>query len=1198
MADRFAVIDGNEAAARVAHKTNEVIAIYPITPASPMGEHADAWSAAGRKNLWGEVPEVIEMQSEGGAAGAVHGSLQAGALTTTFTASQGLLLMIPNMFKIAGELTPTVFHIAARSVATHALSIFGDHSDVMAARGTGWAFLASGGIQEVQDLALIAQAATLRTRIPFLHFFDGFRTSHEVNKVTTLSDEQIRAMIDEDLIHQHRARALNPSAPVLRGSAQNPDVFFQAREAINPFYDRCSELVQETMDEFAKLTGRQYQLFDYVGSPQAERVVVLMGSGVGAAEEAVRKLNEMGEPVGLLKVRLYRPFDMKALVKALPDTVKTLAVLDRTKEPGAPAEPLFLDVLAAVREEWQGEAPRVIGGRFGLSSKEFTPAMVKGVLDEAKKEDARRRFTVGIVDDVTHLSLDWDDDFVTEPDDVTRAVFYGLGSDGTVGASKNSVKIIGEETEMYAQGYFVYDSKKAGSTTVSHLRFGPRPIESTYLIRRANFVACHQFNFLEKMDVLETACEGATFLLNSPFSAEEVWDQIPAETQQGIIDKKLKFYVVDGYKVAKEAGMGTRINTVMQTCFFAISGVLPKDDAIAQIKEAIRKTYGKRGQSVLDRNFAAVDASLGALSEVKVPGKVNSTIRRHPGVPEIAPDFVQRVTRIMIEGKGDLLPVSAMPVDGTFPTGTTKWEKRSIAQEIPIWDPDICIQCALCSLVCPHAAIRMNAWDPKKRDGDRPEGFLSMPWKTKEHAGLEMAIQVAPDDCTGCGVCVDVCPAHSKEVAKHKAINMEPKREHLERERANFDYFSSIEFLPRQDVKLDSIKGSQLGEPLFEFSGACAGCGETPYIKLATQLFGDRMIIANATGCSSIYGGNLPTTPYTTNAAGHGPAWNNSLFEDNAEFGIGMRLAVEAQTSFARNLVQKLSARLGGDLAGGLLEGEQQTEMGIAAQRARVAELKEMLQGEDDLDARDLLAVADSLVRRSVWIVGGDGWAYDIGFGGLDHVIASGRNVNILVLDTEVYSNTGGQASKATPRAAVAKFAAGGKPLGKKDLGMIAMAYGNCYVAQVALGANPSHTIRVMKEAEAYDGPSLIIAYSHCIAHGIDMSTSMSHQKEGVKSGFISLYHYNPDEAHSEGSTPFKLDSKQPTIPFRDFALKEARFGMLVRSKPERAQHLFAIAQSEIEQRYKYYKQLAGVERTLPADEGEDADRLSKEPKE
>ncbi|HKI84407.1 MAG TPA: pyruvate:ferredoxin (flavodoxin) oxidoreductase, partial [Candidatus Krumholzibacteria bacterium] len=828
----------------------------------------------------------------------------------------------------------------------------------------------------------------------------------------------------------------------------------------------------------------------------------------------------------------------------------------------------------------------------------FTPAMVKGVLDEAKKEDALRRFTVGIVDDVTHLSLDWDDDFVTEPDDVTRAVFYGLGSDGTVGASKNSVKIIGEETEMYAQGYFVYDSKKAGSTTVSHLRFGPRPIESTYLIRRANFVACHQFNFLEKMDVLETACEGATFLLNSPFSAEEVWDQIPAETQQGIIDKKLKFYVVDGYKVAKEAGMGTRINTVMQTCFFAISGVLPKDDAIARIKEAIRKTYGKRGQAVLDRNFAAVDASLGALSEVKVPGKVNSTIRRHPGVPEIAPDFVQRVTRIMIEGKGDLLPVSAMPVDGTFPTGTTKWEKRSIAQEIPIWDPEICIQCALCSLVCPHAAIRMNAWDPKDRNGDRPEGFLSVPWKTKEHEGLEMAIQVAPDDCTGCGVCVDVCPAHSKKVAKHKAINMEPQRDHLERERANFDYFSSIEYLPRQDVKLDSIKGSQLGEPLFEFSGACAGCGETPYIKLATQLFGDRMIIANATGCSSIYGGNLPTTPYTTNAAGHGPAWNNSLFEDNAEFGIGMRLAVEAQTSFARSLVRKMSARLGGDLAGGLLEGEQKTEAGITAQRARVAELKEMLQGEEDLDARDLLAVADSLVRRSVWIVGGDGWAYDIGFGGLDHVIASGRNVNILVLDTEVYSNTGGQASKATPRAAVAKFAAGGKSLGKKDLGMIAMAYGNCYVAQVALGANPSHTIRVMKEAEAYDGPSLIIAYSHCIAHGIDMSTSMSHQKEGVKSGFISLYHYNPDEAHTEGSTPFKLDSKQPSIPFRDFALKEARFGMLERSKPERAQRLFAVAQSEIEQRYKYYKQLAGVERTLPADEEEDADRLSKEPKE
>ncbi len=1190
MADRFAVIDGNEAAARVAHLTNEVVAIYPITPASPMGELADAWSAVGRKNLWGEVPEVIEMQSEGGASGAVHGALQAGALTTTFTASQGLLLMIPNLFKIAGELTPTVFHIAARSVATHALSIFGDHSDVMAARGTGWAMLASGGVQEVHDMALIAQAATLQARIPFLHFFDGFRTSHEVNKVHMLSEEQIRSMIDDEKIHEHRERALDPDAPVLRGSAQNPDVFFQAREACNPFYDRCPSIVQDVMDRFAQVTGRRYHLFDYVGAPDAERVIVLMGSGVGAVHEAVEALMEQGEKVGLLKVRLYRPFDEEALVAALPSSVRTICVLDRTKEPGSAGEPLFQDVLTAIHEHWKGERPpRVLGGRYGLSSKEFTPAMVKGILDEAKKDDPKRRFTVGIFDDVTHLSLPWDDSFDTEKDDVTRAVFYGLGSDGTVGASKNSVKIIGEETEMFAQGYFVYDSKKAGSVTVSHLRFGPRPIESTYLIRRANFIACHQFHFLEKMDVLETAIEGATFLLNSPYGPDEVWDHIPAEIQQTILDKKLKFYVVDGYKVAREAGMGTRINTVMQTCFFALSDILPKDEAIAKIKEAIRKTYGKRGQTVLDRNFAAVDSTLVELHEVKVPGQVTSTLKRHAGVPDIAPDFVQRVTRLMIEGKGDLLPVSALPVDGTFPTGTTKWEKRSIAQEIPIWDPEICIQCSLCALVCPHAAIRINVWDPAKVEAPRPETFQSMPWKGKEYPGHQYAVQVAPDDCTGCGVCVDVCPAHSKEVAKHKAINMEPQREHLEAERQNFEYFEKIPYLPREEVKLESIKGSQLAQPLFEFSGACAGCGETPYIKLATQLFGDRMIIANATGCSSIYGGNLPTTPYTTNADGKGPAWNNSLFEDNAEFGLGMRLAVEAQTSLARNLVDKLRDLIGMDLANALLEAEQDTEAGISAQRERVKQLREKLAGRDELEVKDLLAVTDSLVRRSVWIIGGDGWAYDIGFGGLDHVLASGRNVNILVLDTEVYSNTGGQASKATPRAAVAKFAAGGKPLGKKDLGMIAMAYGNCYVAQVAIGANPNHTIKVMKEAEAFDGPSLIIAYSHCIAHGIDMSTSFTHQKEGVKSGFITLYHFNPDEAHEEGSKPFKLDSKKPTVPFEEFAMKEARFAMLMRSRPEEAKRLFALAQSEIEHKWEYYSQLAGVERVVTDDHEETA---------
>ncbi len=1182
---KWVTIDGNEAASNVAYLTNEVCAIYPITPASPMGEMPDAWAAQGRKNIFGIVPDVIEMQSEGGAAGACHGSLQAGALTTTFTASQGLLLMIPNLFKIAGELTPTVFHISARTVATHALSIFGDHSDVMAARSCGWAMLASSSVQEAQDMALIAQAATLKSRVPFIHFFDGFRTSHEVNKIELLSEDQIRAMIDEELIRAHRERAMNPDRPVLRGTAQNPDHFFQAREACNPFYQSAPAIVQETMDRFAEVTGRRYKLFDYVGSPEAERVLVIMGSGAGAAEEAVEYLAAQGEPVGLVKVRLFRPFDGKAFVAALPSTTKAIAVLDRTKEPGSLGEPLYLDVTAAVNEFWSERSgngqtpPLTIGGRYGLSSKEFTPAMAKAVLDELKKEQPKRHFTIGIIDDVTHLSLDWDPSFSTEADDVTRAVFFGLGSDGTVGASKNSVKIIGENTDYYAQGYFVYDSKKAGGITISHVRFSPRPIKSTYLISRANFVGCHQFNFVDKLDVLAVAEPGATFLLNSPYGPDEVWDQLPQEVQEQIIEKKLKFYVVDAYKIAREVGLGVRINTVMQTCFFALSGVLPRDEAIAKIKEAIQKTFGRRGEAIVNKNFAAVDRALEGLHEVKVPDKVTSTRRRVPPVPDGSPDFVKRVLGTIIAGKGDLLPVSAFPPDGTFPTGTAKYEKRSIALDIPIWDPDICTQCGLCSFVCPHAAIRMKVYSPDLLQ-KAPDGFKSVPWKGKDFAGMNMTIQVAPDDCTGCGVCVDVCPAKSKEVAKHKAINMEPKLEHLERERAAFDFFLTLPEVDRTKVKVQTVKGSQLLEPLFEFSGACAGCGETPYVKLASQLFGDRMLVANATGCSSIYGGNLPTTPWTTNRDGRGPTWNNSLFEDNAEFGFGMRLALDEQRLMAEEYLKQLASELGDDLVRELLESPQEDDAEITAQRARVAALKEKLKTLDNPLAKRLLPIADVLVRRSVWIMGGDGWAYDIGFGGLDHVLASGRDVNLLVLDTGVYSNTGGQASKATPRGAIAKFATAGKPARKKDLGMLAVSYGNVYVAQVALGANPAQCIKAFREADSYRGTSLIIAYAHCIAHGIDMTTSMSHQKEAVSSGFWPLFRYDPRLAH-DGGHPFQLDSRKPTVPFRDFALKEGRFAILARSNPERAERLFELAQRDINDQWHYYEQMAKIEREI-----------------
>ena len=1183
-----ATLDGNEAAARIAHKVSEVIAIYPITPASGMGELSDAWSAAGQTNVWGSVPDVIELQSEAGAAGSLHGALQAGALATTFTASQGLLLMLPNMFKIAGELTPAVIHVAARAIATHALSIFGDHSDVMTARPTGFALLSGASVQEAQDLALVSHAATLKARVPFLHFFDGFRTSHEVAKIDLVDDAVIRAMIDEDAIAAHRLRALHPTHPVLRGSAQNPDVFFQAREACNPYYLAVPSIVQAEMDRFAALTGRQYHLFDYHGAPDAERVIVLMGSGSGPVREVVARLNASGEKVGVLVVHLYRPFDAAAFVGALPSTVRSVAVLDRTKEPGAVGEPLYTDVITALVEERPDAMPRVIGGRYGLSSKEFTPAMVLAVFDELAADRPRNHFTVGIVDDVTHTSLPVDPARWQEPDSVVRAVFYGLGADGTVGANKNSVKIIGDFTDLYAQGYFVYDSKKSGSMTTSHLRFGPDEILSAYLIDQASFVACHQFGFVDKVDVLREARPGATFLLNSPFGPDEVWDQLPVEVQQQIIDKGLHLWVVDGARVARESGLGGRINTVLQTCFFALSGVLERDAAIKAIKDAITKSYGKRGDIVLQRNFDAVDASLAALHEVRVPA-VATGARHQVGAlarADEAPDFVARVTAMMLAGDGDKLPVSAMPVDGTFPTATAQWEKRSIAAEIPVWDPSICIDCGRCALVCPHAAIRMKVYEPSVLDA-APDGYLSKDWADKEHVGKKMTIQVAPDDCTGCAVCVSVCPAKSKEQVRHRAIDMAPKLEHLAQERTSFDFFLSIPEADRSTLKLDSIKGSQLAQPLFEFSGACSGCGETPYLKLLTQLFGDRIMVANATGCSSIYGGNLPTTPWSVNAAGRGPAWANSLFEDNAEFGLGMRLALDAHAHEARRLLEQLAPAVG-PVAREILDADQSSEQGVVDQRERVARLQERLVALGDTvpGAARLATISEHLVRTGVWIVGGDGWAYDIGFGGLDHVLASGRDVNILVLDTEVYSNTGGQTSKSTPRGAIAKFSASGKTTGKKDLGQIAMAYGNVYVAQVAMGANMTQVVKAFAEAEAHHGPSLIIAYSPCIAHGIDMADQINHQKMAAESGYWPLYRYDPtaDAATGHG---FRLDSGKPKIAFREFATTEARFGMLARAKPGLANDLLAQAQHDIDNRWQLYEQMVGVHRIATDDEGE-----------
>jgi pyruvate-ferredoxin/flavodoxin oxidoreductase len=1192
-----AAVDGNEAAARVAHALSDVIAIYPITPASPMGELADAWSAAGRTNLWGGVPEVVEMQSEAGAAGALHGVVQKGSLGTTFTASQGLLLMLPNMFKIAGELSPAVIHVAARTLATHALSIFGDHSDVMAARTTGWAMLAASSVQEAQDFALVAHAASLRSRVPFLHFFDGFRTSHEINTIDLLSDDDLRALVREDDVLAHRSRGLSPDRPVLRGSAQNPDVFFQAREAANPFHDSVPDVVREVMAELAERTGRAYGLVRYTGAADAERVVVIMGSGAGAVQETVDELVRRGERVGAVTIRLYRPFPARDLVAALPPTVRRVAVLDRTKEPGALGDPLYLDVLAALAEHGRDDIA-VFGGRYGLSSKEFTPAMVKGVYDELTRSSPRRHVTVGIVDDVTRTSVEPDAEFRV-PTRAVQAVFFGLGSDGTVGANKFGVKIIAEQTDLHAQAYFVYDSRKAGSVTVSHLRFGPDPIRATYLIDAADFVACHQFSLLERMKVLNLARPGAVFLLNSPYPAEDTWAHLPLPVQQQILDKELRCYVIDAHRVAREVGLGGRINTVMQPCFFALSGLLPAEQATAALKEAIAEAYGKRGPAVVQRNQAAIDRALVALAPLPVPDRVAVDAHQIPPLTETAPDFVKRVTARLLADEGDLLPVSALPVDGTFPTGTARWEKRALAQEIPVWDPSICIDCGKCAIVCPHAAIRMKVFDPAVLAA-APEGFLSKDYGGRDLRGRKLTVQVAPDDCTGCGICVDVCPAHSKEEVRHRSINLEPALEHRDTERVRWEFFERIPEIDRSAVRADTVKGSQLLQPLFEFSGACSGCGETPYLKLLTQLFGDRLVVANATGCSSIYGGNLPTTPWSRDPAGRGPAWANSLFEDNAEFGLGLRLGYEQHVAEAHRLLADLAGAIGDDLVSAILDADQSTEAGITAQRERVTALKAGLAAIDGtLGAapRRLLSLADELVAKSFWIVGGDGWAYDIGFGGLDHVLGSGRDVNLLVLDTEVYSNTGGQASKATPRAAAAKFASSGKGTPKKDLGAIARAYGDVYVAQVALGANEMQTVRALLEAQAWQGPSLVVAYSTCIAHGIEMSTSMTHQKSAVASGYWPLYRYHPSPA--PGARPFQLDAKRPTQRLIDFVRSETRFAMLARSEPERARHLLALAQADIDERWHYYEQLAGVERSIPRDSGDtdvpDTDEVSED---
>ncbi|MEP7192293.1 MAG: pyruvate:ferredoxin (flavodoxin) oxidoreductase [Actinomycetota bacterium] len=1192
----WACVDGNEAAARVAHACSEVISIYPITPASTMGEHADAWSAAGTRNLWGSVPEVVEMQSEAGAAGALHGAVQKGALGTTFTSSQGLLLMLPNMYKIAGELSPCVIHVAARTLATHALSIFGDHSDVMSARMTGWAMLCSSSVQEAHDFALISHAATLRSRIPFMHFFDGFRTSHEINKIAVVDEDLMRAMLPDELVLENRLRGLTPDAPTARGTAQNPDAFFQGREASNSYHNAVPGIVEQTMDELAERTGRRYNLVDYHGAPDAERVIVIMGSGAGAVGEAVDTLVARGEKVGYLTVRLYRPFPVEAFLAALPDSTKHIAVLDRCKEPGAPAEPLHLDVSTALMDSVMfnggGSLPTVIGGRYGLSSKEFTPSMVAGVFTELGRDTPKRRFTVGIVDDVTHLSLDTDPDFVV-PHTAVTAVFFGLGSDGTVGANKNSIKIIGEGTDQFVQGYFVLDSKKSGGGTVSHLRFGDDEIRSTYLIESADVIGVHQFSLLRTVKVLELAKQGGTLLLNAPYPADQVFDQLPVEVQQQLIDKDLKLFVIDAHAVARDVGLGARINTIMQPCFFHVSGVLPADEVIPRIKASIEKEYGKRGRKVVEKNFAAVDRALSELSEVKIPAATTSTLHRMPPMPDNAPEFVREVTSRLIRGEGDLLPVSAMPADGTWPTGTAQWEKRAIAQDLPVWDPDLCTDCGKCAVTCPHTAVRIKIFPNEQLEG-APEGFQSKAFKSRDLPDYQLSIAIAADDCTGCGICVDVCPAVSKSDPSHKSLDLVSALENRDALRTSYEHFLTIPEVDRTKVRHDTVKGVAQLQPLFEFSGACAGCGETPYLKTLTQLFGDRMIIANATGCSSIFGANLPTTPYTVNAEGRGPAWANSLFEDNAEFGLGLRLGWEQQNGEARRYVGELDALIGADLAEALLGADQSDEAGIAAQRDRVELLKTKLDAATNdpnviLQAsavRHLRSLADELVEKTVWIVGGDGWAYDIGYGGLDHVLGSGRNVNILILDTEVYSNTGGQASKSTPRGASAKFAASGKSTAKKDLGAIAQVYGDVYVAQVAIGANEQQAVRAMLEAQAHPGVSVVIGYSTCIAHGIEMSTSMTHQKEAVSSGYWPLYRFRPSE-EAEGH-PFKLDSKKPTTSLRDFALAETRFSMLARKDSERSDHLLALAQADADERWRLYSQMAGMERTVAHEEAAD----------
>jgi pyruvate-ferredoxin/flavodoxin oxidoreductase len=1174
----FATIDGNEAAAYVAYRVNEVMAIYPITPSSPIAEWCDQWASEGKRNLWGTIPAIVEMQSEGGAAGAVHGALQTGALSTTFTASQGLLLMIPNMFKIAGELLPTVFHVTARTVATHALSIFGDHSDIMAARSTGWGMLGAASVQETMDFALISQAAALRAGLPFVHFFDGFRTSHEVAKIQLIPEEVMRALMDDVLIAGRRADAMTPDHPVLRGTAQNPDAFFQGREAANPVYAVCPDIVQQVMDEFAQHTGRPYKLFDYVGAPDAERVLVIMGSGAEVAQEAVEYLQGRGEKIGLLKVRLYRPFDSARFVQALPASVKAIAVLDRTKEPGATGEPLYQDCVTALFEHGLGGSrqtqnlPVIVGGRYGLSSKEFTPAMVKAVLDNLAAPAPKNHFTVGITDDVSFTSLPVDAEFCTEPDDVIRAIFYGLGSDGTVGANKNSIKIIGENTPYCAQGYFVYDSKKSGSMTVSHLRFGRQPIRSSYLITRANFVACHQPLFLERYDMLRNLVPGGTFLLNSPRSREEIWACLPTPVQQALLERKARFFVIDATSVARASGMGGRINTIMQVCFFALSGVLPKNEAVEAIKQSIKKTYGKKGEEIVQMNLKAVDNTLAKLFEVPLHGSVNGTGGYLPPVTPDAPPFVREVLGKLAAGQGDDLPVSAFPRDGTFPTATAQYEKRNLALDIPVWNEAICIQCLKCTFICPHATIRAKVCDPARLEG-APATFKSAAARAPEWKGMRFVLQVAAEDCTGCTLCVEVCPVRDKTEHKRKALNLQPQAPLRLPERDNWNFFLGLPEWDRRKINTSLLRQQQVMQPLFEFSGACSGCGETPYLKLLTQLFGDRAIIANATGCSSIYGGNLPTTPYAKNAEGCGPAWCNSLFEDNAEFGLGFRVSLDKQREMAGELLRKLAGALGDDLVEALLKTSPADEAGIADQRARVAGLKQKLRQLDSPDARLLLSLADQLVRKSVWIVGGDGWAYDIGYGGLDHVLASGRDVNVLVLDTEVYSNTGGQMSKSTPRGAVAKFAAGGKPGVKKDLGLIAMAYGQIYVASVAMGAKDDQTLKAFVEAESYPGPSLIMAYSHCIAHGIalDAGVGARQQKLAVDCGQWLLYRFDPRRA-DRGENPLQLDSPPPKMGVRDYLLSENRFKMLTMSKPDAARQFFAQAQTDAEQRRRFYQ--------------------------